>query len=806
LENVGERPRIRNYPFCYHDSHTHPANMNPQTCDGYRFHQFEARVRTGLLLRDGQRIKIEDLPFQMLLILLEKPGHVVSKEELRDRLWGEKTFGELDNSLHVAAAKLREALRETADGAGLIETVRRRGYQFKGDVVQIFDAPVEATTGLSTPLEAMPRQRGLRPLVPWAVGISLGLAVAAIAGFVVRSHARLPLAGSGDNVVIGGFTNSTGDDSYTGLSHAFRVKLEESPYLSLVADRRFRQTVADPDAASVQEQLKGCSSLKGKILLTGQLTSSSNGYEVTTTAWDCAKGRMLDNEGSHALTKVRILSALDLATDQMRRRLGESDSSLQKFNVPLEQATTASPAALKAFTLGEERRAQGQEFESITDYKLATDLDPQFALAYARLGTIYYNAAEPNLSGAYYKKAFEMRERTTDRERLYIAAHYYSFATGEIQRSIDAFELWHSIYPRDSSPANNLAVEYLSIGQPEKAEQMARVATQLDPSSNFSDAILARVYLETEDYKDLKNLCSNSTPAKAETMTLHESCFLLAFIQNDASAMQQQLQLARGNAAEGEFLDEAAWVAMYGGKITEGRRLFAESRQSALSHKFVEMAATVDLDEATLEADLGYAPEAKTHALEALSLAPESTPTQALGALVLARTGDVRQAELAAEKAAARAPLDTILNAVELASVRAVIQLRSNNPSAAIQSLEQAHPFDLCSTMALAPGYYRGLAYLQANQLKDAAGEFRRVIDHRALAPDSPYIALADLNLGRALQRAGDTKDAAASYEQAETIWKDADSDFVPLRQLRCLRQSLTVQGSRSLSLSCGHS
>jgi DNA-binding winged helix-turn-helix (wHTH) protein/tetratricopeptide (TPR) repeat protein len=780
--------------------------MPSQPCDAYRFHNFEARVRAGLLLRDGQRIKIEELPFQMLLMLLEKPGSVVSKEELRDRLWGQKTFGELDNSLHVAAAKLREALRVRSSDDGFIETVRRRGYQFNGDVVAIFEPTSESTLSTSVssdivssatdpsnflPPETEKKKPPTAPVV-LAVTFCLTILIVLVLVFtlVVSRNAHRHLAGVGDKVVIGAFTNSNGDDSYTGLSHAFRVKLEESPYLSVVPDRRFRQVVSDPDTATLQEALKGCAALNGKILLTGRLTAQARGYQVIASAWDCSEGRLLDTQAADAEDKERILPALDLATGQMRRRLGESETSLRKFNVPLAQATTASPAALKAFTMGEEKRAQGQEFESIADYKLAADLDPQFALAYARLGTIYSNAAESALSASYYKRAFEMRERTTDRERLYIAAHYYSSATGEIPRSIDAYNLWHSIYPRDSSPANNLAVEYLSIGQPEKAEVMAREAVQLEPSSRFSDAVLARVYLETEDYK-------------GDAMTLHESCFLLAFVQKDALGMQKQRQWARGNSAEGELLDEAAWVAMYGGKISEARHLFAEARQNALNHKFVEMAATVDLDEASLEADLGYAAEARKHALEGLALAPDSTNMQASAALTFARVGEVRQAQAEAAKAEAMAPLDTILNAVELASVRAAIALYEHNSNEAIRSLEQARPFDLCSTMSLAPAYYRGLAYLQNNQAKEAAGEFRRVIDHRALVPDSPYIALADLNLGRALQDAGDRSNAERSYHDAEKIWKDADPEFRPLRQLKCLHRALNNQSATSAS--CGH-
>ena len=767
--------------------------MNPNGCDAYKFDRFEARVKPGFLLREDKRIKIEDLPFQMLLVLLETPGQVVTKEELRDRLWAGKTFGELDSSLHVAAAKLREALGESAGEPRFIETVRRRGYQFIGEVVPVFESSSETVDEALSPA-ADPADSPFEPATSsgisnlWlAVGLGLlALAVLALVGYRLVGYRWLhrPLASAQDKVVIGTFLNSTGDDSYTGLGHAFRVKLEESPYLSVVPDRDFRRVVKQSGAQTLQDELGACTSLSGKILLTGKIVAESQGYQVSASAWRCAGGRLLTTQKAHADSRDRILPALDSATNQLRQRLGEPDSSLEKFNVPLAQATTASLAALKAFTLGEDKRAQGQEFAAISDYKLAVDLDPQFALAYARLGTIYANAAEKTLSSSYLKKAFELRERTTDRERLYIAAHYYSVATGEIQRSIEAFELWRSLYPGDVAPAINLAHEYMSVGLPDKAAETARVAVQLDASSGFTNAILARAYLETGNYAGVKALCDDAPHAKNDVITLHESCYLLGFLQNDEAAMQRELQWAKGNPAESELIDEAAWVAMYRGKLSEGRSLFTQATQMAVSHNFAELAANIDVDEAGLEGDFGYPREAKQLTLEALSLVPDSADVQAAAALALARAGEIPRAQTEAAKAVAQAPTDTILNLAEIASVQAAIQLEKHDPQGAIQSLEPTRPFDLCAAMGLAPAYYRGLAYLQNKEPGKAGKEFQRVVDHRALAPDSPYIGLSYLGLTRAATEAGDANQAAQAYQAARDIWKAADPDFLPARQL----------------------
>jgi tetratricopeptide (TPR) repeat protein len=264
---------------------------------------------------------------------------------------------------------------------------------------------------------------------------------------------------------------------------------------------------------------------------------------------------------------------------------------------------------------------------------------------------------------------------------------------------------------------------------------------------------------------------------------LHESCFLLAFLRNDDTAMQRQIEWSRGNAAESEMLDDVAWVAMYQGKLGSGRKLFAQARQAALAQDFSELAATIDVDEAVLEADFGYPREAQSLALDALRLAPENVSIQASAALALSRSGDTELAASEAAKAAAQAPLDTILNGAELPSIHAAIQLQRHAPQGAIQALESARPYDACSALNLAPAYYRGLAYQDAGDAGKAAAEFRSVLGHRALMPDSPYIPLAALQLSKVLRRLGDSAGAASADHQVADAWQHADPDFLPLRK-----------------------
>jgi DNA-binding winged helix-turn-helix (wHTH) protein/tetratricopeptide (TPR) repeat protein len=779
------------------------SNELPPVCDAYRFGSFEVRVGQEILLYRGRRIKIQDLPFQMLLVLLERPGEVVSKEVLRDRLWGQETFVEVDESLYVVAAKLREALGDDATGPRFVRTVSGRGYRFIGKVTPVSDSTAAATepTLPSPPTnerqdQDLNRHASLIAIRGWPMlflfifaAVSLCILI-----YIYKRHDE-PLVGERNSIVVGGFSNATGSPDLGGaLSSVFRVKLQESPYLNLVPDLQFRHLIKDRDTAPLQDQLHACAALDGQVLLTGELNSLSQGYRVSLTAWRCGDGKLLATEKADANSQSTLLSALDLATVQLRRRLGESNRSVQEFNVPSMQATTGSLAALKAFSVGEEKRFQGLKPEALAAYKLAVDLDPQFALAYARLATVYTNMGEPSLNRQFYKRAFDLRDRTTDRERLYIITHYYAYSTGEIRRAIEDYELWRTLYPRDVVPANNLALEYLSVGQPEKSVDLARTAVQLDPHDRFPYATLAQAYLKTGDYGDLRALCDDPAHNNTDILGFHIACFQAAFARNDALSMQRQMEWANGNPEESRLLDEAAWVAVYRGKLSEARRLLSAAKKDALQNNYVFSAAAIQLDLATSEADLGFSREATRDAQDALKLASGNAFEQAVAAVALARAGDIAGAQSNMKEAAAKAPLDTLLNSAVLASARAAIQLEEHNPEAAIQSLEETRPFDFCEQMGLAPAYYRGLAFLQGNRPQQAAKEFQRVIDHRAIAPTSLYVALSQLELGRAFQLTGDREDATRLFHNLGDIWKDADPDFPPLRQLHDYERRLAVR------------
>ena len=739
----------------------------------------------------------------MLLVLLEHPGKLVSKEVLRDRLWGQETFIEVDKGLYVLAAKLREALGDDATVPRYIKTISGKGYRFIAKVERVVDSTSTPSPEMSveyptaeaelpphtiSPVSSSPIRRLLALFSPILV-------VAVFCGFFIYRSSGRPLVGERNIVVAGGFANSTGNPELENLlSSVFRLQLQESPYLNLIPDPQFRQIIHEPDSASSHDQVRACADLDGQVLLSGQLNSRPPGYRLQLMAWRCSDSKLLATETADASSESSLLPALDQATARLRRRLGESKKSVDDFNVPSMQATTNSIAALKAFSLGEEKRFQGLKQDALTAYKLAGDLDPQFAMAYARLGAVYTNMGEPSLNRQYYKRAFDLRDHTTDRERLYIVTHYYASATGEINRAIEDYELWRTLYPRDMVPANNLAVEYLILGKPEKSAELARTAVQLDPHYRFPYATLAQAYLETNDFPDLRALCDDPAHNDTDIDGFHAACFQAAFVQHDEPRMQQQMQWAKGKPNESRLIEEAANVAVYRGRLAEARRLFFAARQIALRYGSSLGAAEIELNEATTEAELGLTREARKDALDARHLASDGATELSVAAVALARAGDLAAARSAMSEAAAKAPSDTLLNSAVLASARAMIQLQQHKPKAAIQALEETHPFDFCEPAGLAPPYLRGLAYLQEDDPKQAAGEFQKVLDHKQYLPTSLYIPLSQLELGHSLQLAGDSDKAARTFEDLAQFWKDANPDFPPLKRLRSYQRNIATR------------
>jgi eukaryotic-like serine/threonine-protein kinase len=780
----------------------------PRKCEAYLFDCFEASLKRGDLLQRGERLRVQDLPFKMLVALLERPGELVSKEELAQLLWGQEIYTDIDQSLYVMAKKLRRVLGDDANHPRYIKTVSGRGYKFIESVTPVFAPATDLIPRLRPPsMQAEPsdhlrysRTMPRRSRIPFRVLVLASVTISTVGAAVAISlyrYRHLPLINDQDKVVVAAFANNTGTaDLDQTLSAAMESQLEESPYLNIIPEQRYLAAVENTASPSLKDELHACVTLEGQVLLKGGISIVGHVYRVALEAWRCADAKLLTTERSDAASQNSILSALDLATNHMRRRLGESEDSLKKFKVPATQATTASFAALKAFNYGDEMRLKNDLNAAIASYRLAIDLDPQFALAYARLGTMYHNTAQFALSREFYQRAFELRSsRSSDRERLYIVAHYYEFATGQTQRAIEVYELWHTLYPRDPAPIDNLAGQYLMTGRPQRTLSLIQQATQLEPENQGHYVLRTQADLRLGEYAGVSKVCDRATKKLTNGDGFHRACFEAAFARDDQLAMQREMQASHEYSADWIAVADSAWVAMYRGKSSEAATIFREAERTALQNKSVESAADIELDQAMLEAEVGLLPAARMDARAVLKLPFASATEQAYAALALSRAGEKASfAETAAKKAEDMAPLDDVVNSAMLPTARAATFLGKADASGAVLALEPTRAFDLYATMQMAPDYYRGLAYLQAQHPELAAREFQHVIDHRALLPTfSIYLVLSQLELGHAYQLLGDLKSANSSFAKVELAWKDADANFPPLQKLRRYERLPTI-------------
>ncbi len=759
---------------------------------GFRFGDFEVRVNEQTLKRNGHSVSLQPLPFAMLVLLLENAGELVTLEQLCNRLWDSDTTVDFNNGLHVAAAKLREALRETAAKPKYFRRVTGKGYQFIATVEPILRTP---PVELAPPAQSFPPvAAGPAPDSGPATGGSIGknrlpvtLALSVLAVVLIATawwfwsrQTNTPIAGGSDKVALGGFANATGNPDLDGsFTFPFQRAMQESPFLHFVSFHP-RSKGAEDEANPIDE-LAECRTQQAQILLTGQVVARGQAFTVHLYEWKCANGHLLTQQSTSTGSTKEILAAIGASALELRRRMGEPEATLKRFNASIAEGTTNSPAALRAVSLGYEKMSQGQNEDATQYFKMAIDLDPDFALAYARLGALAGNRGALGLAQEYFTKAFQLRDRTTDRERLNIIGQYYREVTGDGPQATQTYQLWSSLYPYDARPDNNLAFLYITLGQPEKAVELAVKATQLEPANKIVYTTLAHAYQATGNFARLDPLCKDAWLDQNDNASFHHVCFLAAFARGDQAGMEYQARPVHGAATTVQLLEDMAWAANYRGEVQQAGRLFLQAEQAADLSGIDGLDADIRIDQGLQEADLGMAARARSDAGKALQESPNSKRDLALAALVYARIGDVSRASALAAQAAASAPDNTVINHAVLACVRSTLDLAHNDPAAAVQALEETRAYDFSSDLFLAPGYYRGLAYARERRWKQAAQEFQRVIDHANISPISPYLVLSRLELGRVDSLSGDLPGASREISTLRTIWKHADPSFPPL-------------------------
>ncbi len=596
-----------------------------------------------------------------------------------------------------------------------------------------------------------------------------------------------------DSILLTDFVNTTGDTVFDGtLKQALAVQLEQSPYLNVLPESRIRDALrfmgrpADERVTSdVAREI--CIREGVKAMLTGSIASLGSHYVIDLNAINAQTGDSLARAQVEAENKEQVLKSLDQAASSLRGKLGESVASLEKFAVPLERATTSSLDALKEFSVGQAAHQKQDDVGAIPHLKRAVELDPNFAMAYATLGVAYGNLTQQGLAGDNLKKAFDLKERASEREKFYISAHYYDIGTGEVDKAIEVYEEWKKTYPRDTVPWDNLSLRYEAIGQHEKALANASEALRLNPKDSYAYQDVSEDYERLNRYDEAKAVVEKAIAQGATVDTSRFTLYEIAFIQHDNTAMERQVEALRGNPVEPIILLLKAQGECALGKLRNSRQTFTQALNLAQGHGMKELAGIIRALEAACEAEVGNMAAARQQASDALA-ASDDRGTRDLGAAALARAGDVVRAEKLVENLAKEFPTNTILNRVDIPMTQALIELQRNNPEKAIALLEATRPYELGAGPGAAgymPTYFRGEAFLKAHEGTKAAAEFQRTLDHPGVDPTSSLYTLARLGLGRAYVVQGDTAKAKTAYQDFFAAWKDADPDVPILKEAK---------------------
>jgi len=592
-----------------------------------------------------------------------------------------------------------------------------------------------------------------------------------------------------DTVVLADFANTTGDAVFDGtLKQALAVDLDQSPFLRVVPQAQVQKTLGFM-GRSPEERLTAdlardlCLRLGSKAMLSGSIASLGTQYVLTLNAINCQTGDSLAQQQVEASSKEQVLSALGSAVSKLRSTLGESLASVQKFDVPIEQVTTASLDALKAFALGNAEFDRGRPMPSLPFYRRAVELDPNFAWVYARMGTVYANAGELEPAKEYTRKAYELKDRVSERERLYIMEHYYETVTGELDKEIETLELYDRTYPTDSVPGNNLAIAYSQIGEFEKAGEAARRGITADPNSGNAYTGLFYAYAATGRPDEARQILDQALKRFPDSEDTHWAALWMALALNKPDEAQRQLTWAKGKPGEFTFLQIQARALQQEGKLRSSSEVMQEAMELEQSQNLKEIELS-DLGVlAMVQADFGVCDQARKNA--ASIPIGKTRDADVYAGFVFATCGDGAKAETIASELNKNYPLNTLVQKVSIPQIRARIELQRGNSAKAIEQLRPTEAFQFGYIADGKPVYLRGLAYLHAKQGLQAVTEFQKILDHKPAFGASPYVSLARLGLARGLVLSGDSAKARIAYQDFFTAWKDGDPDIPIMKDAR---------------------
>jgi len=759
----------------------------------YEFGPFRVDPEKELLLREGETVPLTPKTFQILLVLIRNKKEVVTKDELLKAVWPDTFVEEANLSRNIFL--LRKALGESPQDHRYVVTLPGRGYRFAEEVQFVPEQPVNIVAASHAKVHVEVKESSRWPWLAIAAVVLLALTSGAALIFVHRK----PVLTEKDTVVLADFVNSTGDPVFDGaLRQGLAVQLEQSPFLSIIPDEKIQQTLGlmgQPVDTKLIPAIarEVCQRTASAAVLDGSIARIGTQYLLTLKAVDCESGTTMASTEAQASNQDHVLDALGKVSVEIRNKLGESLSTIQKFDTPLEQATTPSLMALKAYSSGTQAlRTKGPD-AAAPFFKHAVELDPNFAVAYAYLGVMASTTLEPSLSVDYRTKAFELRDRASEAEKYWITATYHKGVTGNIPKAIEACDLWIQDYPRAELPHIYLGAAVLPVvGQNERAVEESVEGIRLRPDFAIAYGFGIRAYTAVDRYDEAKATYAQTLERKLHTPFIDRVMYELAFAENDAVGMAQHAAKLEALPRFGhQMLSMEGDTGAYFGHLKDAREFNRRAMDNAQRAGEKDAPALYSVTSGLREAWFGNIDEARRRASLALKVST-GRDLQYFAALAFAYARDDARAKVLADDLAKNYPEDTIVQFNYLPTVRGRLALNRGDAFVAIASLGVAVPYELGGTRAIDPKwtamfpvFVRGEAYLAAHKGSEAAAEFQKILDHRGLVLNQPIGALAHLGLGRAYVLQGDIPKAKAAYQDFLTLWKDADPDIPVLRSAK---------------------
>lgn len=768
-----------------------PTNANHKAKELYEFGPFRVDAEKETLLRAGEAVALTPKAFQILLVLVRRNKELVSKDELMKAVWPDTFVEEANLSRNIFM--LRKALGERPEDHQYVLTVPGRGYRFAEDVRLVSEAEISIVAASHSKVQIQVKEPRL-----WALGVSaavialLGIAFGAWRIFLHRT----PVLTDKDTVVLADFANSTGDSDFDEtLRQGLEVELGQSPFLSLVPDQRVRGTLhlmGRPENTPVTGEVAReiCERTFSAAAVQGSISRLGSQFVVALRASNCRSGEILDDEQVQVGKKEDVLNAVGQIANKFRRKAGESLATIKEHETPLIEATTSSNEAWKLYSAAWKLVLLQDTTGAVPLLQRAIEIDPKFSMAYALLGHIYGDAAQPAQAAESIRKAYELREHATDLERFFIVFSYQTQVTGNLEEAQRIGESWVQTYPRVLQAPTLLSAAYQNLGKYERSAELAKRAVDISPDFAFGPSNLAWAYLFLERYGDAESTVRQAAERKLGAPDLFILPYVLAFYKGDQAGMERAATAAKGSTEVADWMTNIEGsVAAYSGHLRQARGKTLQAMNMARQAHQDERAAIFEAGAAVREAFLGNAREARENGQHALELS-KSRDVEYGSAFAFAASGDDASSQTIARDLETRFPEDTLVQFTYLPVLRALSALKHGRPSDAIEQLQVAAPYDLAIPGTwfgffgnLYPVYVRGQAYLKENRNAEAAAEFQKILDHPGIVCSDPVGLMARLQLGRAYATSRDNTKAKSSYEALIALWKAADADIPVLRQ-----------------------